>query len=240
MRVSHLALACLAGAALVAIASVAHAEGVAVTDSTAVNDPLEHTNRGVFDFNQRLDKHIVRPVAVFYNHAVPGIARRIVHNALETSWKPVVFANDLLQGNWRGAKETFERTGVNLISSAGLADAATHAGIPNHDADFGQTLGVWGAPCGVYVVLPLLGSSDPRTFVGDAVDAYGDPVGRIRFQGSSTLALVRTGTTFLDLRAENVAALDGIERNSVDYYASMRSITRQRHQCEKGAAAPPM
>src|SRR6185312_4229452 len=102
-------------AALVACAALA---GCATTDPSGQNDPYEKTNRDIFAFDQKLDHAVARPVAVFYNHAFPGIFRDGVHNALTNLNSPVVFANDLLQGETTRAGQTLGRAVVN--STLGL------------------------------------------------------------------------------------------------------------------------
>ncbi len=129
-------------------------------ESLAQNDPYEPTNRKIFALNNDLDKHVARPVAVFYNHAVPGIARDRFHNVLTNLDEPVVFANDVLQGEPKRAIQTVGRITFNTtLGIGGMFDIATKMGIPPHTEDFGQTLGVWGSGEGPYWVLPFAGPS---------------------------------------------------------------------------------
>ncbi len=110
------------------------------------NDPYEPTNRAVFEFNQQLDHHVARPVAVFYNHAVPQFARDGVHNFVTNIEKPVTLAGDALQGKSHRAGETFARFVVNsTIGIAGLVDVDCMVGISDHSEDCGQTLAVYGS-----------------------------------------------------------------------------------------------
>ncbi|HVU86647.1 MAG TPA: VacJ family lipoprotein [Pirellulales bacterium] len=202
-------------------------------DSLAQNDPYEPTNRKIFEFNQALDKHVARPVAVFYNHAVPEPFRLGVHNVLENMDKPVVFANDILQGEASRASQTFARAFINTtIGLGGVIDVASKMGVPDHDEDFGQTLGTWGVGEGPYFVAPLLGPAPPRDLGGRVVDYGFDPFTYIRFDGYKTMGYARAGLGVLDLRARNVETLDQIERDSVDYYATQRSLYRQYRNSE--------
>ena len=202
-------------------------------DSLAQNDPYEPTNRKIFEFNQSLDKSVARPVAVFYNHAVPEPVRDGVHNVLYNMDLPVTFANDVLQGEAARALQTFGRVTINTtLGVGGLIDVATHVGIPDHTEDFGQTLGTWGVGEGPYFVAPLLGPAPPRDLAGRVVDYGFDPFTYIRFDGYRTLGYVRAGMGVLDLRARNVETLDDIERSSVDYYATQRSLYRQYRNSE--------
>jgi phospholipid-binding lipoprotein MlaA len=202
-------------------------------DSLAQNDPYEPTNRKIFEFNQALDKNVARPVAVFYNHAVPEPFRLGAHNVLANMDKPVTFANDVLQGEPSRALQTFARTFTNTtLGIGGVMDVATWMGIPDHDEDFGQTLGVWGVGEGPYFVAPALGPAPPRDLGGKVVDYGFDPFTYIRFNGYKTLGYARAGLGVIDLRARNVDTLDQIERTSVDYYATQRSLYRQYRNSE--------
>lgn len=227
--------------AAIALASTALA-GCSTTsnpDSLAQNDPYEPTNRAIFDFNQKLDKHVARPVAVFYNHVVPEPARDGIHNMLDNMDEPVTFANDILQGEKTRALETFGRIVINsTIGVGGLIDMASKMGIPDHSEDFGQTLGVWGAGEGPYFVAPLLGPAPPRDLGGRVVDYGFDPFTYARFDGYRTLAYARAGLGIVDLRARNVDTLDQIERTSVDFYATQRSLYRQYRNSEIRNGAP--
>jgi phospholipid-binding lipoprotein MlaA len=202
-------------------------------DSLAQNDPYEPTNRKIFEFNQGLDRHVARPVAVFYNHAVPEPFRLGLHNVLYNLDLPVTFANDVLQGEASRATQTFGRFFINTtLGLGGVIDFATKMGVPDHTEDFGQTLAVWGAPEGSYFVAPMLGPSPPRDLGGRVVDTFIDPWPYIRYNGHWAFAWARAGAGILDLRARNVETLDQIERTSIDYYATQRSLYRQYRNSE--------
>jgi phospholipid-binding lipoprotein MlaA len=210
-------------------------------EALAQNDPYEPTNRAVFDFNSKLDNNFAKPVAKFYNHAVPGFARDGLHNFLTNLNKPITFGNDVLQGEGSRAGETLGRFVVNsTLGIAGLFDVATKMGIPDHSEDFGQTLGVWGSGEGPYLMLPFIGPDPPRDLAGDVVDIFMDPLTYARFHGSDTWTAVRGGVGVLDLRARNVDTVDQIERSSIDFYATTRSLYRQYRNSEirNGAPAP--
>jgi len=208
-------------------------------DALAQNDPYEPTNRAVFDMNAKIDHAVARPVAIFYNHAFPEPVRDSVHNALTNLNKPVVFANDFLQGDGMRANQTLARFLVNsTVGVGGLFDIAGLIGVPDHSEDFGQTLGVWGVDEGPYLVLPFMGPDPPRDLAGDAVDIGLDPLTYISFHGSDTLYAVRSGAAVLDLRARNVDTVDQIERTSIDVYATTRSLYRQYRNAEIRNGAP--
>jgi phospholipid-binding lipoprotein MlaA len=207
--------------------------GCASTDPNGQNDPYEETNRSIFDLNTKFDHAIARPVAVFYNHAVPGIAREGIHNFLSNLDSPVIFANDLLQGETTRAGHTLGRAVVNsTLGLGGLVDFAGKIGIPGHEEDFGQTLGVWGVDEGPYLVLPFAGPSNPRDLVGMGGDIAMDPFTYMKWNNSTLHMMIRTGLGIVDLRARNVDTLDNIERTSVDLYATTRSLYRQHRNAE--------
>ena len=202
-------------------------------EAVAQNDPYEPTNRAIFDFNNKVDNAVAKPVAKFYNHAVPEPARNGVHNFLTNIDKPVTLGNDILQGEPSRAAQTVERFAVNTtLGVAGLVDVATMIGIPDHTEDFGQTLGVYGTPEGPYLVVPFLGPDPPRDLGGDVVDIFMDPLTYIRYHGSDTWSAVRGGVSVLDLRARNIDTVDQIERSSIDFYATTRSLYRQYRNSE--------
>ncbi|MEI9995816.1 MAG: VacJ family lipoprotein [Rhizomicrobium sp.] len=213
--------------------------GCATDDPTGQNDPYEQTNRSIFSFDQDVDHAVARPVGVFYNHAVPEFARQGIHNALTNLDSPVVFANDLLQGEFTRGGETLGRTLVNsTIGIGGLVDVGAKMGLPGHDEDFGQTLGVWGTGEGPYLVLPFAGPSNPRDVVGMGGDIALDPFTYITFNNSTLFYMIRAGVGVIDLRARNVDSLDQIERTSVDLYATTRSLYRQHRNAEIRNGAP--
>jgi len=197
------------------------------------NDPYEQTNRDIFDFDMRLDRHVLLPTAEVYRDVVPEVARDGVHNVLLNLNSPVVFANDLLQGEATRGGETLARFVLNsTIGIGGLIDIAAKIGIPYHDEDFGQTLGVWGAVEGPYMVMPFFGPSNPRDLVGSGVDIAFDPNTYISYNYKFYWSLGRGVFSILDMRSRTIDTLAGIERGSVDYYASVRSLYRQNRANE--------
>ena len=194
------------------------------------NDPFEGSNRFFFGVNQVLDDLLLRPVAVVYRAVLPDFARDGVRNFLNNLNSPVIFANDLFQGEGDRAGTTLLRFGINsTIGVAGLFDVAKEFGHPYHDEDFGQTLAVWGIEDGPYFYFPVMGPSSARDFTGFVVDRGLDPLTWVNW-GDDDLEYVpvaRTVLNVIDLRSRNIETLDDIERSSVDYYASIRSLYRQ-------------
>ncbi|MBI2586222.1 MAG: VacJ family lipoprotein [Rhodospirillales bacterium] len=206
------------------------ADREAVAEFAALNDPAEPTNRTVFAINRGIDAVILKPVATFYRDYIPKFFQDRVNDVLDNLRSPVIFVNDLLQGEIDRAIATLARFVVNSTwGLAGLNDIATAIGMEGHDEDFGQTLAVWGVPEGPYVMLPLFGPSNPRDTVGLVVDFLVDPFNVWAGNTNRDYAILsRTGARGVDQRAVHMEALDDIERTSLDYYASIRSLYRQR------------
>lgn len=202
------------------------------------NDPLEPTNRAIFDFNQAFDRNLLKPAAQGYRDAVPDGMRASIRNVLQTLRAPVTFGNELLQGEFSRAAETFMRMSVNLVLGfGGLFDVAGKYGMQRYEEDFGQTLAVWGFHEGPYLMLPVFGPSSVRDGIGLAADSFADPLGYfIPFAASAG----RSAVEGVDKRAEVIEPLDEIERTSVDFYATLRSLYRQRRNDEINNGQPGM
>ncbi len=196
------------------------------------HDPLEDTNRKIFAFNQVVDRHVLVPVAKTYRAALPSPVRDSIRDFLNNLQAPLIFANDALQGKFGPAKDTVVRFVLNsTIGMGGLVDVAGRWGIPYHEQDLGVTLGVWGIPAGPYLVLPVLGPSDPRDLGGEVAEGFGDPFNRLVTGNPFTLywiPFVRGAVSGIDQRARYLDTLADIERTSLDYYATIRSLYRQR------------
>jgi phospholipid-binding lipoprotein MlaA len=134
-------------------------------------DPWEPLNRKIFGFNEFLDTKAIEPLAKAWAFVVPKPVRTRVRNVFDNTLVPGIMLNTLLQGKPVAAAETLGRFLVNTtLGIGGLFDVATHGGVKRHDEDFGQTFGTWGIPPGPYLVLPLLGPSNPRDTVGGVGD----------------------------------------------------------------------
>ena len=212
-----------------------------------VNDPLEGMNRVIFDFNEQVYSIVLRPVAKTYKEYMPETVRDGIGNALDHVSTPVTMANNLLQGDVDEALANFAKFIINtILGFGGMADVAGDMGDPVRQEDFGQTLAVWGTGEGFYLVLPLLGPSNPRDAIGKyGVDPFFDPISiymdniDIDEYGYATIS-----ATAVDEYAGVVDELDQIKKTSVDYYAAIRSMYRQRRaaQINNGAAIdlPPI
>lgn len=198
------------------------------------NDPLEPLNRAVFGFNNVFDGMFLRPAAIVYRETLPRPVQKGVSNFLSNLRSPIVLANDLLQGEMSRAGDTASRFVINTtVGVLGVWDAAGAMGIPGHSEDFGQTFGVWGIGSGPYLVLPILGPSNPRDAVGLAAEWYLDPVNLwLRDENADGWIIARSLITGVDFRSRNLETLDEIKRTSLDYYVAIRSLYRQRRADE--------
>lgn len=206
----------------------------AVAEWEQTNDPLEPMNRAIFDFNDAVDKALIKPVAQAYRDVVPAYGRERVRDVLNNLRSPMILANDVLQGEPDRAMQTLMRFAFNTgFGIGGLFDVAAPGGIPYHDEDFGQTFAVWGVGEGPYLVLPIFGPSNPRDATGLAVEWLADPFDIwMDNVGRDTVIWTRTGVAGVDKREAYLDTLDEVEKQSVDYYAAMRSLYRQRRAAD--------
>ena len=161
----------------------------AVADFNETNDPLEPTNRVIYAFNDGLDTVIMRPAAQAYRFVIPSPVRGGVHNVLSNLGAPVQLGNDMLEGKPRRAGDTTMRFLINTtVGVLGIFDVAKDWGYPDHDADFGITLALWGLPSGPFLFLPVFGPSDPRDAIGLGVNVAMDPFTWVG-QGTAVRAL---------------------------------------------------
>ena len=202
--------------------------------SNEVNDPLEPINRVTFKFNEVVHTLILRPLAEIYKLILPDEGRIAVRNFLKNLRSPVVLANDLLQGEADRAWATTQRLAINTtLGLGGLLDVADKWGIKSHSEDLGQTFAVWGIPDGFYLVLPIFGPSNPRDALGKFVTSYLDPVS---YWSDNThrddWSMARTVVGGVDEFAGVMNDLQKLKDTSVDYYAALRSISRQKRNTE--------
>ncbi|MBI3516827.1 MAG: VacJ family lipoprotein [Proteobacteria bacterium] len=203
------------------------------------NDPLEPTNRVIFDVNMFADKWAIEPLAEGYREAAPEVLQIWIRNFLHWLREPTVFANNVLQGEMTRAGRTTARFAINtLLGPFGMRDMAKQQGFGPEVGDFGQTLHVWGFPEGPYLMLPLLGPSNVRDVIGLGVDSISDPIRFAAISRSTTITWGRFGLEGIDERAQNIEAFDEIRRSAVDFYAQLRSIVRQRRSAQLREPAP--
>ena len=195
------------------------------------NDPFERSNRFMFKVNVQLDNYIIKPVARGYLY-VPSPVRQSVRNFLDSLASPVTLANDIFQLQGKRASTTALRFGINTtIGIGGLFYPAKRLGFEKHYEDFGQTMAVLGVPEGPYLFTPIYGPSSPREFGGWIFDWTFDPM---THQDDWHLenAIGRYAVDGVDARAGALTVLDEIERSSVDFYATVRSLYQQNRASE--------
>ena len=195
-----------------------------------IADPLEPVNRFIFGFNNILDKILIEPLAKGYNAVLPSFVRNSVQNFMHNLKSPLIIANNILQGDVGDAGTATARFVINsTVGIAGLIDVAKKQGLSYEAEDFGQTLATWGFGDGFYIVLPILGPSSLRDTVGIAADSFADPVRIIAFDTDNEwIYYTRNALEGLDNRARMSKAIDDLRRNSLDYYAAVRSTYSQR------------
>jgi len=187
-------------------------------------DPLEGTNRHLFAAHEAIDKAVLGPVARGYRAVTPHFVRTGVSNFLHNLRSPVIFTNDVLQGEFSRAGVTAARFGVNsTVGVLGFADPAVSLGLDSHDEDFGQTLGRWGVGTGPYIFIPVLGPTNLRDGAGRIVDLAFDPLTWAHFDGDDTARVTRTVVTGLAAREDVLDEVDAIRANSIDPYVTIRS-----------------
>ncbi len=192
-------------------------------------DPLEPFNRGVYAFNADLDATLMKPTAQAYQAHIPRPVRRSISNFFSNLDDVVVLVNDLLQ--FKGAHAVNDTLRLSMNSTFGLfglLDVATPAGLPKHDADFGQTLGKWGLGPGPYLVLPVLGPSDVRDATGLAVDVtYVNPVEKVKNTPARAALIV---TQAVNTRARLLKVTNVLEQAALDPYVFTRAAYLQRRR----------
>ena len=207
------------------------------TGAAEVWDPIETPNRFVFAINRTVDMIAVRPLAVMYRDGVPEPAQKSVRNLLDNLGEPVTAINEVFQGDPSRAATTMARFLVNsTLGLAGLFDVATMLGMKRTKTDAGQTIGMWAAKGvepengGFYLVLPLAGPSNARDATGLMVDYAIDPFQILPIALNVDwfyYSAPRYALTVVDYRSRTMFALDDLEKNSVDYYAALRSAYTQ-------------
>lgn len=207
---------------------------VALQAYQEANDPLEPLNRQIFQINRGLDFWIGKPLATTYNDLVPDFGKDRIRNMVDNLREPISAINNLFQGKWERAWRNTQRFVAN--STVGLGGMFHVIDAEPAPEDFGQTLAVWGMDEGPFLMLPLMGPSNPRDTLGLVGDAVMDPFNIAAWvSGAKGLELLGTSRFLargIDTRARHLGSLDEIERTSIDYYATIRSLYRQNRKDE--------
>lgn len=200
-------------------------------------DPFEPFNRSVYNFNEKVDDAVVKPVAKVYVKVLPSLVRTGVSNFFGNLGEVWNFANSVLQLKAQRSAETFMRFNVNtFFGLGGLLDIASEAGIDRHSEDFGQTLGRWGMPPGPYVVLPILGPSTLRDTAAFPVDRYGDAFRYVpNIEVRNSLTVLR----LIDLRSSYLRAGQLLDDAALDKYSFTRDAWLQKRRSDVYDGNPP-
>lgn len=230
---SFAAAACFASPAFAQEAASAPPPDYAAAydEPNRLSDPAEGFNRSMYAVNDALDRALLEPGARAYRAVTPSPFRAGVRNFLRNLRAPVIFANDVLQGELSRAGTTAGRFGVNsTLGFFGLIDVAEDMGLERHDEDFGQTLAVWGVGPGPYLYLPLLGPTTLRDGAGMIVDTAINPLTWAEFDGDDEFRATRYVFGALSTREELIEPIESLRQTSLDPYVSIRStyaLTRE-------------
>ena len=203
--------------------------------SEAAEECFEGVSRSIFKFNQGFDNVILEPIAKGYNK-LPTPIKNGTSNFTSNIATLLSIPNSLLQGN---LKQVGHSTGSFLINSTvgilGILNPAEKMGLKPHKEDVGQTLGTYGVGPGCYLVLPILGPSTARDSFGLIADTFIDPFAHVTIRenelfgvsGNSLDYFSVKGTTAIDFRADNDKNYESLEKNSLDFYSSIKSVYLQ-------------
>ena len=226
----------------VAVAGTEGSEDLSKSSSQGADECFEGVSRAMFKFNHALDKAVFEPVAKGYR-ALPVPIRKGTGNAVDNLRSLLTLSNHVLQGDFREAGTTAGRFAINTtVGILGIFDPAAKLGLDEQGKeDFGQTLGRWGVDSGCYFVLPILGPTTTRDAIGLVGNAFLDPVYHITHNNEVNAGIGNgnysehnyyyyRGTGAVDFRAKNIESFDSLEENSIDLYASLKSLYLQNRE----------
>ena len=194
-------------------------------------DPWEPFNEKMFNFNYKLDRYVVKPVAKVYNEIVLDGEKQAIANLLDNIRMPKRFVNSLLQGKFKGAGREIARFVINTtLGVGGMADVAKYQfHLEKSDEDTGQTFGYYGSGPGAYLVLPFLPPMDVRDGIGYVFDLVMDPLSYVLPAGPS---LGRYTEDMVNYRAQNLDTFQSVEESTLDLYSAVRNgyLTRRKQQ----------
>ncbi|WP_353201957.1 VacJ family lipoprotein [Polynucleobacter sp.] len=195
----------------------------------SARDPWEPFNRSVFEFNEGLDKYLLKPIVAAYRFILPEIVRDGIYNFFSNYSDIYTALQNLLQGKPDLAFNDLMRVAVNtLFGLGGLMDVATPGGLPKHKEDWGQTFGVWGVPSGPYLVLPFFGPSTIRDTFGTAADLETDYL--FKYIPDVGLRNSITGLRVINARNTFYEAGDLLDGAALDKYSFIRDAYLQRRE----------
>ena len=201
------------------------------TEQHEYDDPFEGYNRAMFSFNYQVDKYVMKPVAEGYRAVTTPFIRERISSVIDNLKEPVSAGNHLLQADPEASVKSLSRFVINsTLGLVGMFDVAEGWGLPKDKTTFNETFAKWCIPQGPFIVLPLLGPSTPRAATGMALDFVFDPVYWATYQDANVHDKASWGYAIaqgITAREAALDILDDLERNSVDFYATMRSAYLQ-------------
>ncbi len=212
------------------LAMPAQAQGGGQADDEYGRDPLEGFNRGIMEFNFFLDDGFLRPLSMFYRDLTTPKIRKGVKNFWSNLQEPIIFANDVLQGDFEDAGNTLGRFAVNsTIGALGVMDQATDIGLPPHNNDFGKTLYVYGVGDGPPIALPFFGIMSLRDAAGLGVDKAAESYHPITYIDNGATILTSSNVKVLNDRLDTFAIMRRI-RSAPDPYVLARTLQLQNQR----------
>ena len=208
------------------------------SESSASEECFEKTSRAIFKFNMGFDNAILEPIAKGYSK-LPEPIKNGTSNFTSNIATLLSIPNHVLQGNLKGAGDATASFLINTtVGIVGLANPARKLGLSAQKEDVGQTLGAYGVGAGCYFVLPILGPTTARDSIGMIADSFIDPFAHITWRekelfgvsGNQIDYVALRGTTAVDFRADNATNFDSLEKNSIDLYASFKSLYLQNRE----------
>ncbi len=205
--------------------------------SSVPYDPYEASNRLNHERNKRLDRAVLRPVAMGYSAVVPDDVETVISNFATNLSLPGAMVNSALQGNGVGLTSDFYRFLVNTtLGLGGLIDVATDLNMPDATyTDFGETLYTWGVHEGPYIQLPVIGPSTSRAAAGRVVDLFTNPLGYVIEDPEVYYALGTRASKGLTSRGRYSESIDSVLHDSADSYAASRSLYLQNRRFKVGS-----
>lgn len=201
------------------------------TEQHEYDDSFEGYNRAMFSFNYQVDKYVIKPVAEGYRAVTTPFIRERISSVIDNLKEPVSAGNYLLQADPEASVKSLSRFVINsTLGLVGMFDVAEGWGLPKDKTTFNETFAKWCIPQGPFIVLPLLGPSTPRAATGMALDFVFDPVYWATYQDANVHDKASWGYAIaqgITVREAALDILDDLERNSVDFYATMRSAYLQ-------------
>jgi len=199
---------------------------------------FEKVSRGIFKFNQGFDKAVLKPIATAYNK-LPEPIKKGTGNFTSNIGTLLTVPNHILQGQWESAGQSSASFLINsTVGILGFGNPAAKMGIKNQQEDVGQTLGAYGFSGGCYFVLPVLGPTTVRDSFGMIADSFIDPFAHVTLREKELLNVSGNkidyfsvkGTTAIDFRGDNIKNFDSLEKNSLDIYATYKSLYLQNRE----------